>query len=76
MTAAVAAPASTAPDIGTIGARSFSFWYSENQALTEITLDIRPRTITALIGPSGCGKSTFLRSINRLNALIPNTRYE
>src|SRR4030095_6536221 len=52
------------------------FWYAKQQALTEITLDIRPRAITALIGPSGCGKSTFLRSINRLNALIPNTRYE
>ncbi|HEV8365220.1 MAG TPA: ATP-binding cassette domain-containing protein, partial [Gemmatimonadaceae bacterium] len=76
MTAAATAPAATAPDVGTIGARSFSFWYGQQQALTAITLDIKPRAITALIGPSGCGKSTFLRSINRLNALIPNTRYE
>ena len=65
----------SAPGIGVINARGFSFWYSENQALYDITLDIPSRAITALIGPSGCGKSTFLRSINRLNALIPNTRH-
>jgi phosphate transport system ATP-binding protein len=76
MTATANPPASATPDPGTIGARSFSFWYREQQALTEITLDIKPRAITALIGPSGCGKSTFLRSINRLNSLIPNTRHE
>ena len=76
MTAVAPAPAQSPTDLGTIAARSFSFWYAKQQALTEITLDIRPRAITALIGPSGCGKSTFLRSINRLNALIPNTRYE
>jgi phosphate transport system ATP-binding protein len=62
-------------EIGVITARGFSFWYGENQALHDITLDIPSRAITALIGPSGCGKSTFLRSINRLNALIPNTRH-
>jgi phosphate transport system ATP-binding protein len=59
---------------GTIEARDFSFWYGEKQALFDISLAIHPRTITALIGPSGCGKSTFLRSINRLNELIPGTR--
>ena len=66
----------TAPrtDRGAIEARDFSFWYGEKQALHDITLGIRPRAITALIGPSGCGKSTFLRSINRLNDLIPGTR--
>ena len=60
---------------GTILANNFSFWYGATQALHEITLDIRPRAITALIGPSGCGKSTFLRSINRLQELIPGTRW-
>jgi phosphate transport system ATP-binding protein len=60
---------------GTIQARDFSFWYGKTQALHNISLDIRPRSITALIGPSGCGKSTFLRSINRLNELIPGTRH-
>jgi phosphate transport system ATP-binding protein len=59
---------------GTIEAKNFSFWYGPKQALFDITLAVRPRTITALIGPSGCGKSTFLRSINRLNELIPGTR--
>ena len=59
---------------GAVDAREFSFWYGATQALHAITLSIRPREITALIGPSGCGKSTFLRSINRLNDLIPGTR--
>ena len=61
---------------GTIAARDFSFWYGAKQALHGITLDVPPRSVTALIGPSGCGKSTFLRSINRMNALIPGTRHE
>jgi phosphate transport system ATP-binding protein len=59
---------------GTIAARRFSFWYGAKQALEDIDLVIRARAVTALIGPSGCGKSTFLRSINRLNELIPGTR--
>ena len=59
---------------GAIQARDFSFWYGQKQALFDIDLEIAPRKITALIGPSGCGKSTFLRSINRLNELIPGTR--
>jgi len=61
---------------GAIAARSFSFWYGAKQALQEVDVAISPRSITALIGPSGCGKSTFLRSINRLNALIPGVRHE
>ena len=61
---------------GAIVARKFSFWYGPKQALHEIDVAIQPRSITALIGPSGCGKSTFLRSINRLNELIPGVRHE
>jgi len=61
---------------GTIEARNFSFWYGKKQALKGITMAIPPRAVTALIGPSGCGKSTFLRSINRLNDLIPGIRHE
>jgi phosphate transport system ATP-binding protein len=61
---------------GAIVARKFSFWYGAKQALHEVDVIIRPRSITALIGPSGCGKSTFLRSINRLNELIPGIRHE
>lgn len=60
---------------GTIRTRDFSFWYGPKQALHDVTIDISARSVTALIGPSGCGKSTFLRSINRLNELIPGTRF-
>lgn len=61
---------------GTIDARDFSFWYGSKQALKGISMSLPPRSVTALIGPSGCGKSTFLRSINRLNDLIPAVRHE
>jgi phosphate transport system ATP-binding protein len=77
---AVAQVAATAPaardTVGTIEAREFSFWYGKKQALKSITLKVPSRSVTALIGPSGCGKSTFLRSINRLNDLIPGVRQE
>jgi phosphate transport system ATP-binding protein len=73
-TPATAAAASSHP--GSIVARRFSFWYGAKQALHEIDLTIPPRAVTALIGPSGCGKSTFLRSVNRMNALIAGTRHE
>ncbi|MDB4948229.1 MAG: Phosphate import ATP-binding protein PstB [Gemmatimonadetes bacterium] len=59
-----------------IEARDFSFWYGANQALNGISLVIPDRRVTAFIGPSGCGKSTFLRSINRMNELIPGTRHQ
>jgi phosphate transport system ATP-binding protein len=68
--------ANNADATGTIEARDFSFWYGPKQALKNITLSIPSRAVTALIGPSGCGKSTFLRSINRLNDLIPGIRHE
>jgi phosphate transport system ATP-binding protein len=58
-----------------IEAHGFSFWYGPAQALADITLCIPERRVTAFIGPSGCGKSTFLRSINRMNDLIPGTRH-
>jgi phosphate transport system ATP-binding protein len=59
---------------GRIDVANFNFWYGRTQALHEINLTITPRAVTAFIGPSGCGKSTFLRSINRLNELIPGAR--
>ena len=59
-----------------IDVRAYRFWYDDTQALFDIDLEIPRRAVTALIGPSGCGKSTFLRSINRLNDLIPGTRHE
>jgi phosphate transport system ATP-binding protein len=57
-------------------ARDFSFYYGRHQALFNITMEIPRRAVTAIIGPSGCGKSTFLRSINRMNDIIPGARYE
>ena len=49
-------------------------WYGNTQALKDISLDIPEHRITALIGPSGCGKSTFLKTLNRMNDLIPGVR--
>lgn len=51
-----------------------NLYYGENHALKNINMDIKDKTITALIGPSGCGKSTFLKSLNRMNDLIPNVK--
>ncbi len=56
--------------------RGLHFYYGTNHALKNINIVIKERQITALIGPSGCGKSTFLRTLNRLNELIPHTRIE
>jgi phosphate transport system ATP-binding protein len=53
-----------------------NFFYGTHQALYGVTVQIRSRYVTALIGPSGCGKSTFLRSLNRMNDLIPGARLE
>jgi phosphate transport system ATP-binding protein len=52
------------------------FYYGPKKALSNITLDIQPRKVTALIGPSGCGKSTFLRCLNRMNDTIAGTRVD
>lgn len=53
---------------------NFSLWYGETQALKNIDLGVSDNEITALIGPSGCGKSTCLKSINRMNDLIPTVK--
>jgi phosphate transport system ATP-binding protein len=53
-----------------------SFYYGNSKAINEIKLNIRENSVLALIGPSGCGKSTFLRCINRMNDIIPNTMVE
>jgi phosphate transport system ATP-binding protein len=52
------------------------FYYGEKLALSNVSMTIRDRQITALIGPSGCGKSTFLRCLNRMNDTIPGTQVE
>ena len=49
-------------------------WYGNHQALKDINVNIPEKSITALIGPSGCGKSTFLKTLNRMNDLIPGVR--
>jgi phosphate transport system ATP-binding protein len=59
-----------------ITARDLSFYYGDFLALQNISLDFCQNQVTALIGPSGCGKSTFLRCLNRMNDLIPNSRVE
>jgi phosphate transport system ATP-binding protein len=56
--------------------QNLNFYYGENQALYNVSLDIEKNKVTALIGPSGCGKSTFLRTLNRMNETIPGTRLE
>lgn len=59
-----------------ISVSHLNFFYGNQQALYDVSVKIRPQCITALIGPSGCGKSTFLRSLNRMNDLIPAVRLE
>ena len=53
-----------------------NFYYGERRVLHDIALQIRPNEVTALIGPSGCGKSTFLRTLNRMNDIVPGARVE
>jgi phosphate transport system ATP-binding protein len=63
-------------DLYRIRVRELDFFYGPFKALSKVNIDIPPNQITALIGPSGCGKSTFLRTLNRMNDLIPKTRLE
>ncbi len=57
-----------------ITVRDLNLWYGAAQALHHVSLNIPEKTITALIGPSGCGKSTFLKTLDRMNDLIPNIK--
>lgn len=59
-----------------VRAENVNFYYGNTQALHDVSLDFPEHAVTALIGPSGCGKSTFLRCLNRMNDLIPQTRTE
>jgi phosphate transport system ATP-binding protein len=69
-----APPAQPAPaKIEVVG---LNFYYGTHKVLEDIHLKIEPNQVTALIGPSGCGKSTFLRSLNRMNDIVPGTRVE
>jgi len=53
-----------------------NFYYGATRALEDISIAVQPQVVTAFIGPSGCGKSTFLRTLNRMNDIIPGTRVE
>ena len=57
-----------------ITVKGLNLWYGQTQALKNIGIDIPEKSITALIGPSGCGKSTFLKTLNRMNDLIPGVK--
>ena len=57
-----------------ITVKDMCLWYGNNKALNDIIIEIPEKSITALIGPSGCGKSTFLKTLNRMNDLIPNVK--
>ena len=59
-------------DIMTV--KDLCLWYGDNKALKDINISIPEKSITALIGPSGCGKSTFLKTLNRMNDLVPSVK--
>ena len=59
-----------------ISVNNLNFFYGRTQALNDITVDVPERMVMAFIGPSGCGKTTFLRTLNRMNDVIPGTRVE
>jgi len=73
-------PARAAPDADqhpvTIDVQGLNFYYGAKRALENISIGIPAKLVTAFIGPSGCGKSTFLRTLNRMNDIIPGTRVD
>jgi phosphate transport system ATP-binding protein len=70
-------PGAAAPELKpAFEVKNLSIWYGQKEAVHDVTIDIPPNNVTAIIGPSGCGKSTFLRCLNRMHELVPNTRVE
>ena len=59
-----------------IATRNLNLYYGENHALKNINLDLYENKITAFIGPSGCGKSTYLKTLNRMNDLVPGVKID
>ncbi|MBQ2994300.1 MAG: ATP-binding cassette domain-containing protein, partial [Peptococcaceae bacterium] len=57
-----------------ITVKDMCLWYGDQQALKNVNIEIPEKSITAFIGPSGCGKSTFLKTLNRMNDLIPGVK--
>jgi phosphate transport system ATP-binding protein len=60
----------------TFDVRQLNVWFGANQVLRNVSLQVQPKAVTAIIGPSGCGKSTFLRSLNRMHDLVAGSRVE
>jgi phosphate transport system ATP-binding protein len=75
MTSAETESSAPPPQIS-MSVRNMEVYYGPKRALGPVSMDIAEKHVTALIGPSGCGKSTFLRSLNRMNELIPGCRVE
>jgi phosphate transport system ATP-binding protein len=71
-----ASPSTATPVTPKIQVAGMNFYYGARRVLENIALDVPPNQVTALIGPSGCGKSTFLRSLNRMNDIVPGARVE
>ncbi len=70
-------PGTPRPDApAKVEAESLNFYYGDKRALQDISVKIQPHLVTAFIGPSGCGKSTFLRTLNRMNDIIPGARVD
>ena len=63
-------------NVPVISAKDLNLWYGDFKALKNISLEVGQQEITALIGPSGCGKSTFLKTLNRMNDLVPGVHIE
>jgi phosphate transport system ATP-binding protein len=70
------APAEAGAPAAKIDIAGMNFYYGAHRVLEQITVKFLPKQVTALIGPSGCGKSTFLRSLNRMNDIVPGARVE
>src|SRR5437667_1440170 len=70
------APAPVQPPAPKIRVSGMNFYYGSHRVVENIALNIQPNQVTALVGPSGCGKSTFLRSLNRMNDIVPDARVE
>ena len=64
-------PSTQAPGSGVLGLEAVEAFYGSFRAVNNVSLEVQPRAVTALIGPSGCGKSTLLRTINRMHETIP-----
>ncbi len=73
-TGSSAETAQTSPSRGSISVKDLKAFYGKTVAIRDITIDISPRGVTAIIGPSGCGKSTFIRCLNRMHEVVPGAR--